>query len=112
MPHVIKLKGGGQLTAFCMADVLDEIGANMGDEIRRFIEEWKAGVDEERKTDAFERIEAEKCLEQLLDHNHSLLFDLKLEAETLDELLDADRLNRKQLREEVRTMRHMLDREL
>ena len=112
MPHSIKLKSGELIVPFEIDDLLEEVERHMGSEARRYIEDWKDAVEEEREYDAFDREEAEKEMERVQDHNRSVLVDLKLEAEALDELLDADRMNRKSLREVVRRMGCMINQEL
>lgn len=112
MPHSIKLNNEELIIPFEMEDILEEIEKYMGYEARRYIEDWKASVDGEREYDALERAEAEKTLEKIQDHNRAVFVDLKLEAEALDELLDADRMNRKSLREVVRRMGRMINSEL
>ena len=112
MPHSIKLKNGELIVPFEIDDLLEEVERHMGSEARRYIEDWKDAVEEEREYDAFDREEAEKEMERVQDHNRSVLVDLKLEAEALDELLDADRMNRKSLREVVRRMGCMINQEL
>ena len=112
MPHSIKLKSGELIVPFEIDDLLEEVERHMGPEARRYIEDWKDAVEEERECDAFDREEAEKEMEQVQDHNRAVLVDLKLEAEALDELLDADRMNRKSLREVVRRMGRMINQEL
>lgn len=112
MPHSIKLKSGELIVPFEIDDLLEEVERHMGSEARRYIEDWKDAVEEEREYDAFDREEAEKEMERVQDHNRSVLVDLKLEAEALDELLDADRMNRKSLREVVRRMGRMINQEL
>ncbi len=112
MPHSIKLKSGELIVPFEIDDLLEEVERHMGYEARRYIEDWKAAVDEEREYDAFDRDEAEKEMERVQDHNRAVLVDLKLEAEALDELLDADRMNRKSLREVARRMGRMINQEL
>lgn len=112
MPHSIKLKSGELIVPFEIDDLLEEVERHMGSEARRYIEDWKDAVEEEREYDAFDREEAEKEMEQVQDHNRAVLVDLKLEAEALDELLDADRMNRKSLREVARRMGRMINQEL
>ena len=112
MPHSIKLKSGELIVPFEIDDLLEEVERHMGSEARRYIEDWKDAVEEEREYDAFDREEAEKEMERVQDHNRAVLVDLKLETEALDELLDADRMNRKSLREVVRRMGRMINQEL
>lgn len=112
MPHSIKLKSGELIVPFEIDDLLEEIEKHMGYEARQYVEDWEKAIEEEREYDAFDREEAEKEMERVQDHNRSLLVDLKLEAEALDELLDADRMNRKSLREVVRRMGCMINQEL
>lgn len=112
MPHVLKLNDGKLITPFSMKDVLEEIEARMGPEIRTYIEEWEADVLEEMEADRYDRTEAEKELEGIKDHQHSFLCDLQQEIEAVEAMLDAERLNRKTLQKAVQHISQMLYREL
>jgi len=112
MPHVIKLADGKLLTPFSIKDILEEIESYMGGEIRQYIEEWKAEIEEAGEADRGDRAEAEEELERINDHLHSILCDLKEEADALEELLQAERLNRQKLLKSVRLIQKMLYQEL
>ena len=112
MPHVIKLKDGRLITPFTLEDVLDEISSVMGNEVREYIEEWKADVDDDREADRYDREEAEKELEQVKDHNHSFICDIREEVEALEDFLAAERMDRKKIQKTVRNINQMLYREL
>ena len=112
MPHVLKLSDGELITPFSLEDVLEEIDTYMGYEVRQYIEEWKADVDEECEADRYDRAEAEKELEQVKDHNHAVLCDLREETDVIEDLLEAERLDRKKIQRTVRNISQMLYREL
>lgn len=112
MPHVLKLSDGKLITPLSMKDVLEEIDACMGSEIRAYIEEWEADVIEEMEADRYDRAEAEKEMEGIKDHQHSFLCDLQQEIEAVETRLDAERLNRKALQKSVQHISQMLYREL
>ena len=112
MPHILKLKDGKLITPFSINDVLEEIDSYMGPEIRSYIEDWEADIQEEMEADRYDRAEAEKELEEVKDHQHSFLCDLQQEIEAVETLLDADRLNKKALQKTVQHISQMLYREL
>ena len=112
MPHVIELKDGRLITPFSLEDVLREIDSAMGYEVRQYIEEWKADVDDDREADRYDRAEAEKELEQVKDHNHSVLCDIREEIDALNDLISAERMDRKKIQRAVRNISQMLYREL
>ena len=112
MPHVIELKEGRLITPFSLEDVLREIDSAMGYEVRQYIEEWKADVDDDREADRYDRAEAEKELEQVKDHNHSVLCDIREEIDALNDLISAERMDRKKIQRAVRNISQMLYREL
>ena len=103
MPHVLKLKDGKLLTAFDTEDVLDAVDEYAGDEVRRYLEENLTDTAVE---------EQEKELEQLTDHQRSVECDIEEEADALDELLDAPRLDRKKLKKVASSIWLMCNREL
>lgn len=111
MPHVLKLKDGKLLTAFDTEDVLDAVDEYAGDEVRRYLEDLTdTAVLEQGMDKVYE--EQEKELEQLTDHQRSVLCDIQEEADALDELLDAPRLDRKKLKKVASSIWLMCNREL
>lgn len=112
MPHVLKLKDGKLLTAFDTEDVLDAVEGYAGDEVRRYLEEnlTDTAVLEQEMDKVYE--EQEKELEQLTDHQRSVLCDIQEEADALDELLDAPRLDRKKLKKAASSIWLMCNREV
>lgn len=112
MAHVMKLADDSIQTVFGMDDFLELVDKHMGYEARVFIEEWKSDVEEDRAADVYDRMEAEKELEQVKDHQHSLLCNIREEIEAVDEMLLEDRLNRKKLQIAVKCIWQMINREL
>lgn len=111
MPHVLKLKDGKLLTAFDTEDVLDAVDEYAGDEVRRYLEDLTdTAVLEQGMDKVYE--EQEKELEQLTDHQRSVLCDIQEEADALDELLDAPRLDRKKLKKAASSIWLMCNREV
>lgn len=112
LPHIIKLKDGRLATPFGIRDVLDAVEEYAGDEVRRYLEENISDAEElEAELDALEKGQEEE-LEQQGDYQRALLNDIKAEAETLAELLDADRLDRKKLKKAADNIWRMCYREL
>lgn len=112
MAHVMKLVDDSIQVVFGMDDFLELVDKHMGYEARVFIEEWKSDIEEDRAADVYDRTEAEKELEQVKDHQHSLLCNIREEIEGVDEMLLADRLNRKKLQIAVKCIWQMINREL
>lgn len=112
LPHIIKLKDGRLATPFGIRDVLDAVEEYAGDEVRRYLEENISDAEElEAELEALEKGQEEE-LEQQGDYQRALLNDIKAEAETLAELLDADRLDRKKLKKAADNIWRMCYREL
>lgn len=98
LPYVIKMKDDRLVTPFGIRDALDVVEEYAGNEVRRYLEENISDAKElEAELEALEK-EQEEELERQGDHQRALLNDIKEEAETLTELLGADRLDRKKLR--------------
>lgn len=112
MPHILKLKDGKLLTAFDTDEVLEAVEEYAGDEVRRFLEEnlIDTAVMERELDKLYE--DQEKELEQLTDHQRAVLCDIQEEADALDELLDAPRLDRKKLKKAASSIWLMCNREL
>ena len=112
MPHILKLKDGKLLTAFDTYEVLEAVEEYAGDEVRRFLEEnlIDTAVMEKELDKLYE--DQEKELEQLTDHQRVILCDIQEEADALDELLDAPRLDRKKLKKAASSIWLMCNREL
>ena len=112
MPHVLKLKDGKFLTAFAIEDVLDAVEEYAGDEVRRYLAEnlTDTAALEQELDKVYE--EQEKELEKLTDHQRVVLCDIQEEADVLDELLDAPRLDRKKLKKTANSIWLMCNREL
>ena len=112
MPHVLKLKDGKFLTAFAIEDVLDAVEEYAGDEVRRYLAENLTDTSAlEQELDKMYE-EQEKELEKLTDHQRSVLCEIQEEADALDELLDAPRLDRKKLKKAASSIWLMCNREL
>ena len=112
IPHVLKLKDGKFLTAFAIEDVLDAVEEYAGDEVRRYLAEnlTDTAALEQELDETYK--EHEKELEQLTDYQRSVLCDIQEEADALDELLDAPRLDRKKLKKAASSIWLMCNREL
>lgn len=108
MPHAIKLKSGKLITPFSIEQVLEEVDTHMGPDARHYIEDWKRSVDGDIEYAEYEKAEAQKELERFQDHNHAMIVELKGEAEAIEEMLDAPRLNRSKLQDAVRNIINML----
>lgn len=112
LPHIIKLKDGRLATPFGIRDVLDAVEEYAGDEVRRYLEENISDAEElEAELEALEKGQEEE-LEQQGDYQRALLNDIKAEAETLAELLDEERLDRKKLKKAADNIWRMCYREL
>lgn len=100
MPHVIKLKDGKLLVPLSTQDALDVVAEYAGDELRHYLEENLTDTSAlEQELDKMYE-EQEKELEKLTDHQRVVLCDIQEEADVLDELLDAPRLDRKKLKKQ------------
>lgn len=101
MPHVLELKDGKIITPLDIRDVLEAVEEYAGSEVRAFLEE---NISELKELEAeLEKAEKEhdEEIEQLNDHQRSVLNDIKEEAEAIEDLLDAERLDRKKLKKAV-----------
>ena len=112
MPHVIKLKDGKLLVPLGAQDALDAVEKYVGDELRHYLEEnlTDTAALEQELDKVYE--EQEKELEKLTDHERGVVSDIQEEADVLDELLDAPRLDRKKLKKAASSIWLMCNREL
>ena len=112
MPHVIKLKDGKLLVPLGAQDALDAVEKYVGDELRHYLEENLTDTSalEQELDKMYEK--QEKELEKLTDHQRVVLCDIQEEADVLDELLDAPRLDRKKLKKAASSIWLMCNREL
>ncbi|MCD7763684.1 MAG: hypothetical protein LUI14_10920 [Lachnospiraceae bacterium] len=101
MGQVLKLKDGRITTVFSLRDGMELIEEYGGHELRCFLEEEMSGLQEELDGYKEDADSYEKELDQARDRQHSLLCDIREEAETVSDLLDADRLDRRKLRKAV-----------
>lgn len=98
MPHLMELKDGTRFTPLCFRDVMDVVEEHLGEEVRTYIEEEYTDLDElEDEIEILEK-DREEDLERQGDHYRAVLCDIWELAETLADLLDADRMDRKKLR--------------
>ena len=112
MPHVLKLKDGKLITPFDLEDVLEIVKEYAGDEVRQYLAENLSDTDAlEKELDRLYR-EHEEDLERLGDHQRAVLNAVREEAESLGNLLDAQRLDRRKLKKATDTILRMCDREL
>lgn len=108
MPHTMELKDGTVTTLLQYKDFLELVDSYMGYEARRYLEEMQcdlAGLEEDMEY-------AEKEYERQGDHQRNVLNNIREEAETLDALLLADRLDRKRIQTSVKRIRQMVMQEL
>lgn len=112
MPHVMRLKDGKLITPFDIHDVLEAVEEYTGDEPRKYLEENIADAEELGKELDAEYKEHEEELERVGDHHCALLNDIRCEAESLTEMLDAQRLDRKKLRKAANAIIQMCSQEL
>lgn len=108
MGSVISLKDGSVRTVMGEKDLLEIVEDYAGYEAAGWIEEFYSAIQQENK-DLLEDLErAEKDLEKEQEENLALLNDLSEEVDALEEKLDSQRLDRKALRESVRTLSRIL----
>ena len=114
MPHVIQLKDGKLLIAFEIRDVLEvvEIDIRIGQETRKYIEEYLEENIQDTKDFETQLTEYEKEIDQMGDHQRHILCDVLEEMDALDGLLREQRLNRKRILEAVNNIRQIVNREL
>ncbi len=108
MPHTMGLKDGTVTTLLQYKDFLELVDSYMGYEARRYLEEMQcdlAGLEEDMEY-------AEKEYERQGDHQRNVLNNIREEAEALDTLLLADRLDRKRIQTSVKRIRQMVMQEL
>lgn len=108
MPHTMELKDGTVTTLFQYKDFLELVDSCMGHEARRYLEEMQcdlAGLEKDMEY-------AGKEYERQGDHQRNVLNNIREEAEALDKLLRADRLNRKRIQISVKRIRQMVMQEL
>lgn len=108
MPHTMELKDGTVTTLLQYKDFLELVDSYMGYEARRYLEEMQcdlAGLEKDMEY-------AEKEYERQGDHQRNVLNNIREEAETLDALLLADRLDRKRIQTSVKRIRQMVMQEL
>ena len=112
MPHALRLKDGKLITPFDLEDVLEIVEEYAGDEVRQYLAENLSDTDAlEKELDRLYR-EHEEDLERLGDHQRAVLNAVREEAESLGNLLDAQRLDRRKLKKATDNIWRMCDREL
>ena len=112
MPHALRLKDGKLITPFDLEDVLEIVEGYAGDEVRQYLAENLSDTDAlEKELDRLYR-EHEEDLERLGDHQRAVLNAVREEAESLGNLLDAQRLDRRKLKKAIDNIWRMCDREL
>lgn len=108
MPHTMELKDGTVTTLLQYKDFLELVDSYMGYEARRYLEEMQcdlAGLEKDMEC-------AEKEYERQGDHQRNVLNNIREEAEALDNLLLADRLDRKRIQTSVKRIQQMVMQEL
>ena len=112
MPHVLKMKDGKLLTPFGIRDLLDAVQDYAGEELRREIESYIDTNVEDIGDYEKEYDRMEQDNERLVDHQRSVLCNIRDEMEALDTLLQDTRLNRRRMQGAVRIIQQMINREL
>lgn len=93
MPSVIKLKSGRCETIFDLEDLLRLVAEHMGDETRRLLEELTAPED-----DTAGYIDSlEKEIQELRDHHHAVMRELRDLSETEARLIQEREIGRQAL---------------
>lgn len=108
MPHTMELKDGTVTTLLQYKDFLELVDFYMGYEARRYLEEMQCDLAGLKKDMEY----AEKEYERQGDHQRNVLNNIREEAETLDALLLADRLDRKRIQTSVKRIRQTVMQEL
>ena len=93
MAQVIQLKDGGIETVFDLSDVLFLIDTHMGDEVRRWLEDWLS----EKDDDADYIDDLEKDLQAAKDHRKEGMRTLREQSETIARLIREKEIDRKAL---------------
>ena len=83
MAQVIQLKDGSVETVFDLPDVLYLIEQHMGDETRRWLEDWLA----DQEDDANYIEDLEKDLQAEKDHRKEFMRTLREQSETIARLI-------------------------
>ena len=112
MPHVIQLKDGKLLIVFEIRDVLEVVENYIGQETRKYIEEYLEENIQDTKDFETQLTEYEKEIDQMGDHQRHILCDVLEKMDALDGLLREQRLNRKRILEAVNNIRQIVNREL
>ena len=112
MPHVIEMKDGKLLTPFGIRDLLDAVQDYAGEELRREIESYIDTNVEDIGDYEKEYDRMEQNNERLVDHQRSVLCNIRDEVDALDTLLQDTRLNRRRMQGAVRIIQQMINREL
>lgn len=112
MPHSIELIDGSILTPFGIRDLLEAVRDYAGDELAQEIESYVSenveDIDEYEQE--FDRMEKES--EQTTNHYRAVLCNIQSELDDLGDLLRDTRLNRSRMKETVKSIQFMIDREL
>lgn len=108
MGSVISLKDGSVRTIMGEKDLLEIVEDYAGYEAAAWIEEHYSSIQQENKDLLDDMERAEKDLQTEQEENMAFLNELSEEVDALEEKLDSERLDRKALRESVRTISRML----
>ena len=110
MPNVIQLKDGKLLIAFEIRDVLEVVENYIGQETRKYIEEYLEENIQDTKDFETQLTEYEKEIDQMGDHKRHILCDVLEEMDASDGLLQEQRLNRKRILDAVNNIRQIVKR--
>ena len=93
MAQVIQLKDGSIETVFDLSDVLFLIDTHMGDEVRRWLEDWLS----EQEDDADYIDDLEKDLQAAKNHHKKVMRMLREQSEKIAGLIREKEIDRKAL---------------
>lgn len=95
MAEVFKLPDGSLHTIFDIRDMVELIDTCIGEEARRWMEEYLAEDDEEDLSDYASDLEKE--VEGLRDHHHEVMRELRKESEKIAGLISEKNIDRRVL---------------
>lgn len=94
MAHVITINGGGTETVFSLEDLMELVDEHLGMDARRALEEMLSDTyADEQEWEAIEE-EHKKELDEIREHYHSVILELREQSEILANLISAELLDR------------------
>lgn len=100
MADVIQLSDGSVHTVFDERDALDLVGERLGDDLRRWLEDWMSESDD----DAAYIEDLEKETDGLRDHHKEVMAELRQHSEAIAVLIREKEIDRVKLSHEVGTI--------